>query len=146
MRLAFSLDYFDKRYVPKNGFVISDDEILVSYHQMKPKLPVMWKYNLSFIEWGSRFGYSKLPKSGFISLKSFNEGKFLDLKPSLCMIPCSRAEVKGSWYKIKEGIEGVVLYDEKNRPHVYMLVENSSHYYNVMTKSRWMPVFRGERI
>jgi hypothetical protein len=36
--------------------------------------------------------------------------------------------------------------DEQGRPHVYMLTEPASHYYNVMTKADRMPVLIGERI
>jgi hypothetical protein len=39
-----------------------------------------------------------------------------------------------------------VVRDEQGRPVVYVLVEPASHYYQVMTRSVWMPVLVGERI
>jgi hypothetical protein len=53
---------------------------------------------------------------------------------------------RGVWFAIREGVRGVVVRDEKGRDVVYDLVEPASHYYQVMTRSVWMPVLVGERI
>jgi hypothetical protein len=53
---------------------------------------------------------------------------------------------RGVWFHIREGVRGVVVRDEQGRPAVYILCEPSSHYYEVMTRSPWMPVLVGELI
>jgi hypothetical protein len=53
---------------------------------------------------------------------------------------------RGVWFAIREGVRGVAVRDEKGRDVVYALVEPASHYYQVMTRSPWMPVLVGERI
>ena len=36
--------------------------------------------------------------------------------------------------------------DERGAARAYLICEPASHYYNVMTRSAWMPVLIGERI
>ena len=50
------------------------------------------------------------------------------------------------WYRIREGIRCLVVRDEERLPRVYVLCEPASHYYQVMTRSEWMPCLIGERI
>ncbi len=44
------------------------------------------------------------------------------------------------------GCPRLLVKDERGEPAVYPLVEPASHYYQVMTKSEWMPVLIGERV
>ncbi|MCH8828877.1 MAG: hypothetical protein IID45_04790, partial [Planctomycetes bacterium] len=53
---------------------------------------------------------------------------------------------KGRWFHIDEGIRGLLVNDETNHPHVYMLTEPASHYYHGMTRHDRMPVFLGDGI
>lgn len=52
----------------------------------------------------------------------------------------------GIWYHIQEGIKGILVRDEHGRPHVYMLTQPASHYYQVMTRNQRMPVMIGEQL
>jgi hypothetical protein len=52
----------------------------------------------------------------------------------------------GVWYAIREGVRGVLVQDERREARVYVVCEPASHYYQVMTRSAWMPVLIGERI
>ena len=53
----------------------------------------------------------------------------------------------GVWFRVRQGVRGVVVRDEGGRPVVYVLVEEASHYYAVMTRERaWMPALIGQRI
>jgi hypothetical protein len=47
------------------------------------------------------------------------------------------------WYRTRQGIRGVALRDDRGMPVVYPLVEPSTHYYQIMTKSPWMPSLVG---
>lgn len=53
---------------------------------------------------------------------------------------------QGVWFHIKEGMEAILVNDEKGKPHVYMLSQPASHYYQVMTRHERMPVFLGEQM
>jgi len=43
-------------------------------------------------------------------------------------------------------MEGILVYDEQSKPHVYMLTQPASHYYQVMTRHERMPVLIGEQM
>jgi hypothetical protein len=53
---------------------------------------------------------------------------------------------KGIWYRIRQGIQGLLVRDEKGVEVAYMLYEPASHYFGVMTHAERMPVLIGERI
>ena len=48
--------------------------------------------------------------------------------------------------RVRERVRGAVVRVERGLPVVYVLVEAASHYYQVMTKSAWMPALVGQRI
>jgi hypothetical protein len=53
---------------------------------------------------------------------------------------------RGVWYRIRQGIRGLLVPDERGLAVCYMLCEPASHYYQVMTRSNRMPVLIEERI
>lgn len=109
-------------------------------------LPVIHDGRLGIYEWGNRGGKSKLPKTGWAKKESIEAGKWRWLKPESVEIPCSFGLEKGIWFQINEGIGGMLVRDESDQPHVYMLTEPASHYYEVMTRHDRMPVLIGQRI
>jgi hypothetical protein len=44
------------------------------------------------------------------------------------------------WYRVKQGIQGLIVLDREGKPVVFMLCEPSTGYYRVMTRAEWMPV------
>jgi hypothetical protein len=50
----------------------------------------------------------------------------------------------GIWFRIRQGVRGVLVRDERGRDVVYVVCEPAHHDYGVMTKSRRMPVLVGE--
>lgn len=110
-------------------------------------LPVIQDGQLAICEWGNRGGQSpKLPKTGWCKQESIEAGKWRWLHPAPVEIPCSFGLEKGIWFQINEGIRGISVLDESGQPHVYMLTEAASHYYEVMTRHDRMPVLIGQRI
>jgi hypothetical protein len=53
---------------------------------------------------------------------------------------------KGIWFRIRQGIQGLLVCDEKGVEAAYMLCEPASHFFQVMTRAERMPVLIGERI
>ena len=71
-------------------------------------------------------------------------GESACVKPVI--IPATMGLDKGVWYRIRQGMPGLVVSDERRCPRVYVICEPASHYYQVMTRgSRWMPALLGER-
>ena len=79
-------------------------------------------------------------------MATVEEGGWSGLEPIEVEIPAAMGLDRGVWYQIREGVKGLVVSDEKGEPVVYVLVEPASHYYQVMTRSAWMPVLIGECI
>jgi hypothetical protein len=53
---------------------------------------------------------------------------------------------QGIWFRVRQGIRGLLVRDEHGVEAAYMLCEPASHYFGVMTRSERMPVLVGDRI
>jgi hypothetical protein len=62
------------------------------------------------------------------------------------VIPATMGVDRGVWFAVREGVRVVAVRDEKGRDVDDVLVELATHYYQVVTRSLWMPVLVGERI
>jgi len=51
------------------------------------------------------------------------------LSPEKVIIPADFGLEKSVWFQVNEGMEGVVVRDEQERSHVYMITQPASHYY-----------------
>jgi hypothetical protein len=61
-------------------------------------------------------------------------------------IPVSFGLEKGVWFQINQGIQGVLVHDEEEMPHVYMLTQSATHYYKIMTRHGRMPMLLDQTI
>lgn len=123
------------------------EEIRFQYRDKVPLLPVWKDSEFLIIEWGNRGNkLSRLPQTGWAKTESIEAGKWKYLKPEPVKIPALFGLEQGVWFHIKEGMEGILVNDEKGKPHVYMLSQPASHYYQVMTRHERMPVFLGEQM
>lgn len=105
------------------------------------QLPVEHDGQLQIYEWGNRGNKdSKLPRTGWCRQESLEAGKWRWLKPEPVVIPADYGLEKGVWFHIDQGIRGVVVHDEGEQPHVYMLTTEASVYYANMTRHERMPV------
>jgi hypothetical protein len=50
------------------------------------------------------------------------------------------------WFRVRQGIRGLLVPDEHGIAVAYMICERASHYYQIMTRSNRMPVLIDERI
>jgi hypothetical protein len=129
--------------------VRSDDaerEIRFLYRDARPLLPAWSGNELSIFSWGSPRYKSKLPRTRAISQEELETGVWRQVHTEPVDIPANFGWDKGVWYRIREGIRGLLVRDESGNPIVYMLTEPASHYYQVMTRNNRMPVLCGERI
>jgi hypothetical protein len=111
-------------------------------------LPVWRSGRLEILRWGNRRGESaELPCTAWTQLDTVEGGGWVQRGAEPVVIPATMGLDKGVWYRIRQGMRGLAVYDERGCPRVYVICEPSSHYYQVMTRgSRWMPALIGERI
>ena len=123
----------------------AEREIRFLYAHPRPMIPAWYCNELNVFSWGDP-RRSRLPATAWCSLSSLEAGQWAALKPERVTIPATVGREKGVWFQIREGIEGILVRDEQNTPHVYMLTDEPSHYYRIMTRSDRMPVLIGETI
>lgn len=104
------------------------------------QLPVMCDGQMMICEWGNRGNKeSRLPRTGWCRTESLETGKWRWLSPEPVEIPAEFGLEKGVWFQIIRGIRGVLVEDEHQEPHVYMVTKAASHYFATMTKHDRMP-------
>jgi hypothetical protein len=123
-----------------------EPEVRFWYKDSQRRLPVWHEGQLKLVRWGVRRSESKvLPPTGWTWLDSLENGKWCGVEASEAVIVASSAYERGVWFRVWEGIRGVLVQDEAGREVVYMVCEPASHYFQVMTRSDRMPVILGER-
>jgi hypothetical protein len=132
-----------KRIFDRGG----EKEIRFLFRSAVRLLPVWHEGQFRVIRWGCRRGETKvLPLTGWTWQESLANGLWAGHQVEPVEIPASAGLENGVWFRIRQGIRGLLVRDEADTPVVYMLCEPASHYYHVMTHSRRMPVLIGERI
>jgi hypothetical protein len=91
-------------------------------------------------------GRGTMPATGWVNKEELQDGSWQLVESHAVMIPANAGCDNGIWYRIREGIEGLLVYDNQERPVVYLLVAPASHYFRTMTRSYRMPVLVGEVI
>ena len=87
-----------------------------------------------------------MPLTGWTWRESLDNGLWAGYQVEPAEIPASMGLENGVWFRIRQGIRGLLVHDEEDIPVVFMLCEQASHYYQTMTRSARMPVLIGERI
>jgi hypothetical protein len=119
-------------------FLLRDDERV---------LPAWLGGRLQVVRWGNRRGQSRmLPCTAWTWRSTLEGGGWGDREPEPVVIPAALGLDRGVWFHVREGLRGVAVRDERGVPAVYVLVEPATHYYQVMTRSEWMPSLVGELI
>jgi hypothetical protein len=118
------------------------------YWQAAPALlPVWWNGALHIVRWGNRDrAERKLPPTGWTWQATSEEGKWSALAPEPVVIPATFELVNGVWYKVKQGMRGLLVPDRAGHPVVFMVCQPSTRYYQVMTRADWMPLLIDEVI
>ena len=125
----------------------TEPELHFMYTDPVVQLPVVHDGQLVIYEWGNRGNKeSKLPRTGWCRNESLTAGKWRWLSPEPVEIPADFGLEKGVWFQINQGMRGIVVRDEIQQPHVYMLTQQASHYYQTMTKHERMPILIGQEI
>jgi hypothetical protein len=122
-------------------------ELRFLYRDPQAELPAWHGNQLAIYPWGNRDGSgSRLPRTGWCRQESLEAGRWRYLDPQPVDIPAAMGLEKGVWFLIPEGIRGIFVRDEHDMPHVYMLTQPASHYYQIMTRHDRMPVLLGQQM
>ncbi len=125
----------------------ADREVRFLYHETSALIPAWVGGELGIYLWGNRDDAgSRLPMTGWCREENLEAGRWAWLKPEPVVIPATLGIENGRWFQIHEGIRGILVRDSRNRPHVYMLIKEASHYYHIMTGGIRMPVLIGQQL
>jgi hypothetical protein len=118
------------------------------YFQANPTfLPVWWNGQLRLVRWGNKDrAERKLPPTGWTWQETVEEGKWSELAPEPVVIPATYGLTNGVWFRVKQGMRGLLVHDREGQPVVFMVCHPSTRYYQVMTRSDWMPLLIDEVI
>src|ERR1700722_9744246 len=118
----------------------SEREVRFLFAAAERRLPVLVDGQLAVVRWGNRRGESwRLPLSGWTWRMSVEAGAWTESGAESVVISARLGLDRGIWFLVREGIEALLVKDEHGLPRVYPVVEPASHYYQIMTKSAWMP-------
>jgi len=114
------------------------DEIRMNVNNPQAVLPIEHNGENQLIEWGNK-KHPKLPRTGFCKKESLDAGKWKWLNPKPIKILAAFGRTNGVWYQVREGIQGILIYDDLNTPHCFMVTQPATHYFKVMTGNERMP-------
>lgn len=111
------------------------------YWQASPTLLPVWLHGrLQIVRWGNKDrDERKLPPTAWTWQETIEEGKWSELAPEPVVIPASFGLMNGVWFKVQQGMRGLLVHDREENPVVFMVCEPSTRYYQVMTRADWMP-------
>jgi hypothetical protein len=99
------------------------------------------------VKWGNRErAERKLPTSGWTRRESIEEGKWSAVAPEPVDIPATYGLMNGVWFRVKQGMKGLLVRTRLDDPIVFMVSEPATRYFQVMTRAEWMPALIDEVI
>jgi hypothetical protein len=151
--IALAWNELPKELIARHGLWLrlhergGEPEVRFVFHERDPLLPIWRDGQLEIVRWGNARGQSRfLPRTGWTWQETIDSGGWQNCDAAVVDIPATLGLEKGVWYRIRQGIRGLVVPDERGRSVCYMICEPASHYYQVMTRSNRMPVLIDERI
>jgi hypothetical protein len=124
-----------------------EKEVRFLWRAVPALLPVWWDGKLQIVRWGNRDRRErKLPPTGWTWWATVEAGRWSALEPEVVDVPATYGLMNGVWFRVKQGMRGLLVRDRGGNPAVYLICEPSTRYYRVMTRAEWMPVLVGELI
>ena len=124
-----------------------ETEVRFLWRAVPALLTVWWGGRLRVVRWGNRDRRErKLPPTGWTWRATVEAGRWSALEPEPVGIPATYGLMNGVWFRVRQGVRGLLVRDRGGHPAVYLICEPATRYYRVMTRSDWMPVLVGEVI
>ena len=137
-------DLADRVYDRGHG---SEPEVRFHWRAQPALLPVWWGGRLRVVRWGCRDRSERaLPPTGWTWRATVEAGRWVHMRPEPVDVPASYAYANGVWFKVRQGVRGLLVRTRAGEPCVFVICEPSTRYYRVMTRAEWMPVLIGEVI
>ena len=122
----------------------SDPEYRFLYRDRKSVLPVWYRGELRVFSWGKP--RPPLPRCRAIAHEELHAGELRELHPEPVEIPATFGIDRGVWFRITQGVQGVMVREQDGSPVIYVVTKAASHYYQVMTRNEREPLLIGETI
>ncbi|MDX9971257.1 MAG: hypothetical protein RBS56_05130 [Candidatus Gracilibacteria bacterium] len=130
---------FSDKTLTENSLNVSGDEVLVRLVDKYAYLPVGSANGTFLARWGMCLKNSKTPLR-FCRNESLESGKWASFSPTIVEIPVCLALSMGVWFQVRKAISGVLVENFSGERCVFVLTKPSTHYFEVMTGSKRMPV------
>lgn len=143
LNIRFScFEFTDEQLKELQGFR-TGDEIRMNVNHPQALLPIEHNGENRLVPWGNKTN-PKLPRTGYCKEESLQSGKWRWLQPEPVKILAAFGQTNGVWYQVRQGIQGILIYDEDEQPHCFMLTQPSTHYFKIMTGKERMPILMGQ--
>ena len=142
------LEWLEQPHIKARLFTRGGEpEVRFFFRDTERILPIIHDGVLRLVRWGARRSESGvLPPTGWTWRSSVENGQWGESGAEPVVIAATMGLEKGVWFRVREGVRGLLVRDERGVETAYMICEPSSHYFQVMTRSQRMPVLIGERI
>jgi hypothetical protein len=122
-------------------------EVRFLWRAVPALLPVWWDGRLQVVRWGNRDRRERaLPPTGWTWRATVEAGRWSALAPERADVPATYGFANGVWYRVRQGMRGLLVRDRGGLPTVYLICEPATRYYKVMTRAEWMPTLIDEVI
>ncbi|HET6574530.1 MAG TPA: hypothetical protein VFG68_13060 [Fimbriiglobus sp.] len=124
-----------------------ESEVRFHWRAVPALLAVWWDGRLQIIRWGNRDRRErKLPPTGWTWRATVEAGRWAHMSPEPVDVPATYGFANGVWFRVQQGMRGLLVRDRGGVPAVYLVCEPATRYYKVMTRAEWMPTLIGEVI
>jgi hypothetical protein len=124
-----------------------EKEVRFYWRAFPAQLPVWYGGQLRVVRWGNKDrAERKLPPTGWTWEETVRDGKWAELEPEPVIVPATYGFSGGVWYRVKQGMRGLLVRDRQGSPVVFMVCQPATRYYQIMTRAEWMPVLADEVI
>src|SRR5438876_202325 len=77
------------------------------------------------------------PPPGSTRNATVQDGKWAALEPETVEVPAAYAQAHGVWFRVRQGLRGLLVRTRAGEPVVYLVCEPSTRHYRVMTRAEW---------
>ncbi|WP_020469148.1 hypothetical protein [Zavarzinella formosa] len=113
----------------------NNPEVRFAFTDPVPLLPVMIGGVLKLVQWGSRSRQGPLPTTGWTWRTSVESGAWAGLgcETEPVLILATYGCEKNTWFRIREGIHGLLVTPPSGPPCAYMICDHPTRYFRVLT-------------